>query len=106
MAVRILAAVGNTDREYLLRAYREVSQPMEPPEFGNMAQPQELLMWFKLAITIRMDQIKIIGMEPAMLAYLAFLQGLPDGSGEMAHVLSEKQSLKVSWPQRSRRLPT
>jgi hypothetical protein len=93
MAVRVLAAVGNTYRENLLRAYREVSQPMEPPEFGNMAQPQELLMWFKLAITIRMDQIKIIGMEPAMLAYLAFLQGLPDGSGEMAHVLSEKRAI-------------
>ena len=89
MAVGVLRAVGHTDRENLLEAHQEMGQPMIPPEFGHMAQPQDLMLWFKTAITVRMDQLQVIGMDPAVLAYIAFLQGLPDGTGDMAHALSK-----------------
>ena len=89
MVVGVLNAMGHTDRENLLEAYQEMSLPMEPPEFGNMAQPQDLMLWYKTAIAVRMDQLQIIGMDPAVLAYLAYLQGLPDGTGDMAHALSK-----------------
>ena len=62
---------------------------MRPPEFAIAAQPQELLLWFKIALTVRMDHAQVIGMDPAVMAYLAFLQGLPEGTGEMKHALSK-----------------
>ena len=89
MTVSVLQAMGHTDRENLLEAYQCMGEPMRPPDFALAAQPQELLLWFKIALTVRMDHAQVIGMDPAVLAYLAFLQGLPEGTGDMAHALSK-----------------
>ena len=89
LTVSVLQAIGHTSREDLLEAYQCLGEPMRPPEFANTAQPQDLLLWFKIALTVRMDHAQVIGMDPAVLAYLAFLQGLPEGAGDMAHALAK-----------------
>ena len=89
LAVCVFRAVGQTDRENLLEAYQEMGKPMRPPEFALIAQPQDLMLWFTIALTVRMDHPQVIGMDPAVLAYLAFLQGPPEGTGDMAHALSK-----------------
>jgi hypothetical protein len=88
MAVVLLRVLGHGDRENLLHAYQELLKPMVAPELGQGAQPQDLLLWFTTAITARMDTAEVIGMDPAVLAYLAFMRGLPEGTGDMAQELS------------------
>jgi hypothetical protein len=88
MAVVLLRVLGHGNRENLLQAYQELLKPMVAPELGQGAQPQDLLLWSTTAFTARMDTAEVIGMDPAVLAYLAFMRGLPEGTGDMAQELS------------------
>jgi hypothetical protein len=85
---------GRRDRDVTMGAYQSFMATVEMPPMVTGFQLQELLTYMEAAYEVRMNTAALMGMDPALLAFLRMLESMPEGTGAMGPPMA---ALKASW---------